>query len=230
MTTNEWGQPVGHDLDDWHPPPSPPPVSLEGRTVTLEPLDPRNHGPGLWHALENAPNRTWTYMTFGPFTGYDAFEASLQSMVVPDDWLAYALVVEDLPLGFASYLRINPGDGVIEIGSIVFSPALQRTTPATEALYLMIRNVFDLGYRRCEWKCDALNELSRRAAVRLGFAYEGTFLQATHYKGRNRDTAWYAIIDREWPSLADALTRWLSEDNFDDDGEQISTIEEMRTI
>jgi RimJ/RimL family protein N-acetyltransferase len=202
---------------------------LEGAWVDLEPLDPGSHGPGLWAALETAPEEIWTYMTFGPFAGYDEFEAMLRSIADPDDWSAYAIVVGGRPLGFAAYLRINPRDGVIEIGSIVFSPALQRTTAATEAIFEMIRHVFDLGYRRCEWKCDALNGPSRRAADRFGFTFEGVFRQATHYKGRNRDTAWYAIIDREWPPLAYAFTNWLAEDNFDDEGRQKSTIEEMRS-
>jgi len=168
-------------------------------------------------------------MSFGPFETYDDFESALSSIAYPRDWSAYAIVVGDRPVGFAAYLKINPSDGVIEIGSIVFSPSLQRTTAATEAIYLMMDNVFELGYRRCEWKCDALNESSRRAATRHGFTYEGTFRQATHYKGRNRDTAWYSIIDREWPEFADAFIRWLAAENFDADGLQRSTIEEMRS-
>ena len=229
MTRNQLGQPVGLSLDDWHPPQFPPATTLDGAHVTLQPLDPGSHGRDLWSALQQAPEETWTYMAFGPFDDYAGFDAALRSTVAPADWSAYAIVVDDRPLGFAAYLRISPVEGVIEIGSIVFSPALQRTTAATEAIYLMIGNVFDLGYRRCEWKCDALNEPSRRAATRLGFTYEGTFRQATHYKGRNRDTAWYAIIDREWPELADGFTRWLAGDNFDANGRQRSTIEEMRT-
>ncbi|HEX6220979.1 MAG TPA: GNAT family protein, partial [Acidimicrobiia bacterium] len=152
MASNEAGQLVGDALGDWRPPPFPPAVALQGATVGLEPLEHEGHGPGLWRALQEAPLETWTYMTFGPFRGYDDFAATLRSIAEPDDWLLYAIIVDGEPQGFAAYLRINPGDGVIEIGSIVFSPALQRTTPATEAMYLMIRNIFDLGYRRCEWK------------------------------------------------------------------------------
>lgn len=195
----------------------------------MEPLQPERHGPGLWAAMENAPVETWTYMNFGPFRDYQDFESTLRAIAEPDDWSAHAIVVDGQPQGFAAYLRIKPRDGVIEIGSIVFTPELQRTTPATEAIYLMINNVFELGYRRCEWKCDALNEASRRAALRLGFAYEGTFRQATHYKGRNRDTAWYAIIDQEWPHLAKAFTCWLADENYDDQGRQKTTIQEMRS-
>ena len=129
-------------------------------------------------------------------------------------------MVDGAPLGYLSYLRIDPAGGVIEIGSIAFSQRLQRTTPATEALYLLLQTAFDLGYRRCEWKCDCLNAASRAAAERLGFRYEGTFRQATHYKGRNRDTAWFAIIDADWPARQHALATWLDRHNFDQHGRQ----------
>lgn len=196
--------------------------------MTLEPLDPAAHDEQLFAVFAEAPHSLWTYMAYGPFTEIDEFASTLQAMVDRPDWLPYAFVVEDEPRGFASYLRVQPGDGVIEVGSITLSPRLQRTTAATEAIYLMIRNSFDLGYRRCEWKCDALNEPSRSAAVRLGFAYEGTFRQATHYKGRNRDTAWYSITDREWADLDKAFQRWLSPDNFDSNGRQRERLQEMR--
>ncbi|HEX6286333.1 MAG TPA: GNAT family protein, partial [Acidimicrobiia bacterium] len=152
MTHYQLDQPVGPSLGDWRRPPFPPPSTLRGHHVRVEPLDSGLHGSGLWSSLENAPPETWTYMTFGPFQDYAAFEDALDSIVSPPDWSAYSIVVDEQPLGFAAYLRINPGDGVIEIGSIVFSPALQRTTAATEAIYLLVENVFDLGYRRCEWK------------------------------------------------------------------------------
>ncbi|MFZ0014221.1 MAG: GNAT family protein [Acidimicrobiia bacterium] len=228
MTTNHLGQPVGNDLGAWRAPSFPETSVMEGHTVTLERLDVERHGTGLWGSLSEAPEATWTYMSFGPFSGYDRFEEILESLLAYKDWVPYAIVVDGAPMGFASYLRINPLDGVIEIGSITFSPSLQRTTPATESLYLMIRHVFDLGYRRCEWKCDDLNAPSRSAADRLGFTYEGTFRQATHYKGRNRDTAWYSIIDSEWPALDGAFTAWLDPENFDEKGSQLSTLEEMR--
>jgi RimJ/RimL family protein N-acetyltransferase len=228
MTTNHLGQPVGSDIGAWEPPPLPDTGTIKGRTVVLEQLDVKRHGPGLWDSLEVAADATWTYMSFGPFPAYDHFEATLNSLVGYPDWVPYAIVVEEEPRGFASYLRINPPDGVIEIGSITFSPFLQRTTPATESLYLMIRHVFDLGYRRCEWKCDDLNAPSRTAASRLGFTFEGTFRQATHYKGRNRDTAWYSIIDSVWPALDRAFTAWIDPENFDERGKQLSTLEEMR--
>ena len=228
MPINSLGQPVGEDLGDWSPPSFPSGETLTGRTVTLEALDPGRHGPALWESMRDAPDTTWTYMTFGPFDGYEQFESTLSSMVAPADWVPYTAVVDGRPLGFASYLRIEPRVGCIEIGSITWSPAMQRSTPSTEAIYLMMAHVFELGYRRCEWKCDALNEPSRVAAMRLGYTYEGTFRQATHYKGRNRDTAWYSVTDREWPALDSAFRDWLAADNFDSDGRQVATLERMR--
>jgi len=187
----------------------------------------RHHAKPLHAAFIDAPDSLWTYMSFGPFRDRDGFAAALETMIEDPTLLPYVAVVDDVPAGFASYLRIQASEGVIEIGSITFSPRLQHTTAATESLHLMIRNVFALGYRRCEWKCDALNAASRSAAVRLGFTHEGTFSQATHYKGRNRDTAWYAITDKEWPALDIAFQRWLASDNFDDEGRQRRRLEEM---
>ena len=138
------------------------------------------------------------------------------------------MLVDDNPVGFLCYLRINPPDGVIEIGSIAFSSAVQRTTSATESLFLMIDSVFALGYRRCEWKCDELNEPSKVAGLRLGFRYEGTFRKATHYKGRNRDTAWFAITDDDWPELRRGFLEWLSADNFDEQGRQLRSLQAVR--
>lgn len=228
MPTNAHGQPVGFDLSGWTSPGTPEPRVLSGRTVTVSPLDLDRDVRPLFDALSTAPESLWTYMAFGPFANVADLAETLQRMCDDPSWQPYAISVSGVPEGFASYLRIQPPEGVIEIGSITFSPAMQRTTAATEALYLMIRNVFDQGYRRCEWKCDDLNEPSRVAADRLGFRYEGTFAQATHYKGRNRDTAWYAITDREWPTLDDAFRRWLDPANFDEQGRQLATLKEMR--
>jgi RimJ/RimL family protein N-acetyltransferase len=225
---NEYGQPIGSDLGEWTPPPFPAPETLTGQHVILEPLSWHRHGEDLWDAMRDAPDSLWTYMSFGPFREISDFRATLEQLLGFPDWLPFAMVVSGRAGGFASYLRIQPSEGVIEIGSIVFSPDLQRTTPATEAIYLMIRNVFALGYRRCEWKCDALNDPSRRSADRLGFVYEGTFRQATHYKGRNRDTAWYSLVDAEWPAIDLAFQGWLSPDNFASDGTQIRSLKEMR--
>jgi len=224
---NEFGQTVGNDLVDWQAPP-PPLQTLRGRTVALEPLDWDLHGQKLYDRLAGAHESLWTYMTFGPFADISDMKATLDWMLDQEDWLPYAIVVDTEPLGFAAYLRINPGDGVIEIGSIVFSPELQKTTAATESMYLMLRNVFQLGYRRCEWKCDDLNEPSRKAGTRLGFRYEGTFRNATHYKGRSRDTAWFAMTDADWPPLDEAYRAWLSPRNFDEEGHQLETLTDLR--
>lgn len=224
---NEYGQPVGDDLVDWEPPDFPPATELSGRTVRLEPLAWQRHGQELFDVFSEATDSLWTYLPFGPFHRIDELEATIESMLGYPDWVPYAVVVDGEALGFASYLRVQQRDGVIEIGAIAFSPPLQNTTAATESLYMLIRNAFDLGYRRCEWKCDDLNAQSLSAGRRLGFRYEGTFRQATHYKGRNRDTAWLAITDTDWPRLDAALRAWLSPDNFDDSGHQIRSLGEL---
>ena len=192
--------------------------------MKLEPLDRERHASPLFAAFEDAPQSIWTYMTFGPFLEVAELAATIDALVADPDWQPYAIVVAGMALGFMSYLRIDQRNGVIEIGSIVLSPSLQRTTPATEALYLLIKNAFDVGYRRCEWKCDDLNVPSRLAAERLGFRYEGTFRKATHYKGRSRDTAWFAITDDEWPALDTAFRAWLSDGNFGPDGRQRNSL------
>lgn len=217
---NEFGQPVGDPLRGWAPPSPPGRAPLPGRTVVLEPLDEASHSSALFEAFTGAGDELWTYMSFGPFDGPEDLGRTIEWMSSQTDWLPYAIVVDGRPLGFASYLRIDPPQGLIEVGAIVLSPALMRTTAATEALYLMIRNTFELGYRRCEWKCDDLNHPSRRAGERLGFRYEGTFRKAMHYKGRNRDTAWFAIVDDDWPALDSAFQEWLQPSNFDASGRQ----------
>jgi RimJ/RimL family protein N-acetyltransferase len=224
---NEHGQPIGPGIGGWERPEFPPAIELTGRTVTLVPLGAA-HAEGLYSVFARAPETLWTYMTFGPFSSAGDLEKTVAAMIALEDWLPYAIVVDGSPLGFASYLRIQPADGVIEIGAITMSPLLQRTTPATGAIFAMIDNAFALGYRRVEWKCDDLNEPSRAAAVRFGFTYEGTFRQATHYKGRNRDTAWYSIIDREWPPLRATFLRWLDPDNFDAEGRQRQGLADLR--
>jgi RimJ/RimL family protein N-acetyltransferase len=224
---NIHGQPVGDDLGIWHPPPFPEAVALSGAYAILEPLE-GEHASDLYPTLAAAEDSLWTYMAIGPFRTESEMRSSLETLIGLPDWVPYLVRVDGKPEGFLSYLRIDPSGGVIEIGSIVFAPSLQRTTAATEAIYLLLKRAFDLGYRRCEWKCDDLNEPSRRAAERFGFHYEGTFRKATHYKGRNRDTAWYAITDDEWPSLERAFTRWLDQGNFDSDGQQHQSLRALR--
>jgi RimJ/RimL family protein N-acetyltransferase len=196
---------------------------MEGRTCRLEVLDPERHADDLWEAnAADRENRIWAYLPYGPFDSADAYRKWTDGVAAGSDPLFHAVIdtATGKARGVASFLRINPASGSIEVGHINYSPLLQRTPAATEAMYLMMKRVFEAGYRRYEWKCDALNARSRAAAQRLGFSYEGVFRQATVYKGRNRDTAWYAAIDSEWPELESAFTRWLDESNFDSDGGQ----------
>lgn len=221
---NKLGQPIGAPMEGWRERPPPPRSALKGRYCNVEPLYPRVHAADLYQAyLQDNEHRAWTYLPYGPFLTFEDYRAWLESDCTGDDPLFHAVI--DLKTsqaaGVASYLNIKPGIGVIEIGHINYSPRLQKTPAATEAMSLMMRRVFDeLGYRRYEWKCDALNAGSRRAAERLGFRFEGIFHQATICKGRNRDTAWYAIIDAQWPASKNAFERWLDPANFDAQGRQ----------
>jgi RimJ/RimL family protein N-acetyltransferase len=209
---NALGQPIGFPLPEWTPRQRPPRSAMAGRTCLLEPLDVERHAASIFEALaEDKEGQNWTYLPVGPFADLAGFRA----------WAETARRPTGRAVGVASYLRIEPAHGVIEVGHINYAPRLKRTIVATEAMFLMMRRVFDeLGYRRYEWKCDALNAPSRAAAERLGFTFEGIFRQAIVTKGRNRDTAWYSIIDREWPALKAAFERWLDPANFDAEGRQ----------
>lgn len=222
--TNSLGQPIGLALPGWTARPRPPRAPIEGRYCRLEPIDVARHAAQLHRAnMADRENRIWTYLAYGPFPEFEAYRAWMAASCLGDDPLFHAVVERKSgeALGVASYLRIDPAHGVIEVGHINYAPALQRTPAATEAMFLMMRRVFDeLGYRRYEWKCDALNAPSRGAAERLGFRFEGIFRQATIYKGRNRDTAWFSIVDGEWPALKRAYERWLDPANFDAQGRQ----------
>lgn len=221
-TTNELGQPVGSPVLNWSPRQRPPARVLRGRWCQLEPLDPLRHSEDLWKANgDDKAGRMWTYLPYGPFPEARSYRAWVEEVAGREDPLFFAIVVDGRAGGVASLARIDVSAGSIEVGHVAFSPSLQATTAATEAMFLLMAEVFDeLGYRRYEWKCDALNAASRRAASRLGFVYEGTFRQAVVVKGRNRDTAWFSVIDTEWPRLRAAYQRWLSPDNFDPDGRQ----------
>jgi RimJ/RimL family protein N-acetyltransferase len=222
-TFNQLGQPIGFSVGDWTPPPRPPREPLEGRYCRVEPLDVDRHAANLYAANnEDTERRQWTYLGYGPFDSLHEYVAWMRRVCSGDDPLFHAIVdgATGQAVGVASYLRIDPASGSLEVGHINFSPRLQRTPAATEAMYLMMRRAFDLGYRRYEWKCDALNAKSRAAAQRLGLSFEGVFRQATVYKGRNRDTAWYAAIDQEWPALQAAFLEWLDPANFDQNGRQ----------
>jgi RimJ/RimL family protein N-acetyltransferase len=216
-------QPVGPIVANWKIPPAPMRTVLQGRFCRLEPLDAARHAADLFAAnTVDSTGANWTYLPYGPYPELAPYAAWVETMSQSTDPQFFAIVdpASARAVGVASYLRITPASGSIEVGHINYSPLLQRKPAATEAMYLMMANAFDLGYRRYEWKCDALNAPSRSAAQRLGLSYEGIFRQATVVKGRNRDTAWYATIDSEWPTLRNAFLRWLDPANFDATGKQ----------
>lgn len=207
--------------------------TFEGSRVRLEPVDPQRHAPALFAGShgEAAPPELWAYMGYGPFAGETAMAGWLERCAASHDPLYFTVIdrATDRAAGMVSLLRIDPPNGVIEVGHIWYAPAVQRTALPTEAMLLLFAYVFEeLGYRRLEWKCNALNAASRRAALRLGFTYEGTFRQHMVVKGRNRDTAWFAMLDGEWPAAGRAMRAWLSVDNFDAGGRQRRSLASLR--
>ena len=220
---NALGQPIGFAVEGWTPPPRPPREPMQGRYCRVEPVDIARHAADLYASNRAATDpRDWTYLAYGPFESLEGYRAWMERVCLSDDPLFHAIIdsATGKAVGVAGYLRIEPASGSIEVGHINYSPLLQRTPAATEAMYLMMQRAFALGYRRYEWKCDALNARSRAAAQRYGLSFEGIFRQATVYKGRNRDTAWYAAIDQEWPALQAAFLQWLDPANFDQSGRQ----------
>ncbi len=221
---NHLGQTIGFPVENWQGCDAPPRNAMEGTYCRLEPLDLARHAAELYAANSASPDdRYWTYLPYGPFGDEAAYRRWLEESCLGDDPLFHAII--DLEsgqaVGIASYLRITPAQGVIEVGHIHYSPLLQRRPAATEAMYLMMRRVFDeLGYRRYEWKCNALNAGSRAAAERFGFQFEGIFRQHLVVKGGNRDSAWFSILDREWPGVKAAYETWLAPENFDAEGKQ----------
>ena len=220
------------DLARWKPAARPVRRALPGDGVRLEPLEASAHAGALFEASHgpDADQRLWHFLPYGPFADRRELTAWVEANAAGDDPLFFAVIdAGERPAGVVSYLRITPEHGVIEIGHIWFGAALQRTPAATEAIFLLARHAFeDLGYRRLEWKCDAANDRSRRAAERFGFAFEGVFRQHMVVKGRNRDTAWYSILDSEWPAARRALESWLDPANFDAEGRQRSALAELR--
>jgi RimJ/RimL family protein N-acetyltransferase len=216
--------PIGRSLSDWTPRPKPPRTSIEGRFCRLEMLDAGKHAADLFVANRlDTDGRNWTYLAYGPFDTLEAYRAWVETVQKGDDPLFHAIIdrATGKAVGVATLMRVDSTNGVIETGHLNYSPLLQKKPAATEAMFLLMRRVFDeLGYRRYEWKCDSLNAPSRAAAERLGFIYEGLFRQATIYKGRNRDTCWFSMIDGEWPALRRAYEAWLDPANFDADGKQ----------
>ncbi len=221
-------RPLGEKLEELPPNVRPDGRMLFGRHVSLEKLDVRRHGQQLFQAFsQDQAGRIWDYSTIGPFEVQAAFDECYGALSARGDPLFYVVLPSDSrkPEGVAAFLNISPPHGTIEIGYIVFSPELQNTSAATEALFLMMRHAMDeLGIRRLEWKCNALNDASKRAAERLGFAFEGIFRQHMVVKGRNRDTAWFSLLDKEWPPIRAAFLEWLDADNFDGDGAQIKRL------
>jgi RimJ/RimL family protein N-acetyltransferase len=217
-------------LLNWQPRALPTPQLMAGRTVTLAPLNAERHAADLWKGAEGHDS-VWDYLADGPYGN----EADLRSAIEQKQAAIAAVFLAINPQssgraeGYASYMRMDPANGVIEVGNILMTPPLQRTTAATEAMYLMARHIFeDLGYRRYEWKCNANNEPSRRAALRYGFTFEGIFRQHMIVKGQNRDTAWFSMLDGEWPSRKAAFEAWLDPANFDEDGHQRATLSQLR--
>lgn len=214
--------PVGHRLDGWRPPPMPEQSTLTGRYCRVAPLNVTAHGDALFNAWQADDASRWVYLGGRPFNDRDGCLEWLSHRAHSRDPMFMALINQDRDqaLGVAAWLDIAPEHGSIELGHLSFSTRMARSPMATEALHLMIDHAFSLGYRRVAWKCDALNASSRRAAERLGFQFEGLFRQHRVVCGRNRDTAWYSLLDHEWPAMARAHRQWLMPDNFDDTGQQ----------
>ena len=222
-TLNDFGQPIGFPVPYWKSPEAPPRAPMEGHFCRLDPLNPPLHAASLHSANSmDADGRMWTYLPYGPFDSLDSYRAWTDEMSRRTDPLFFAIIdrATGRAVGLSSYLRIDPAAGSIEVGHLNYSPLLQRTPAATEAMFLMMERAFHLGYRRYEWKCDALNAPSRAAALRLGLSYEGIFRQHMVLKQRSRDSAWFAATDHEWPALDTAFRRWLDPANFDAEGRQ----------
>jgi len=232
MDLNELGQPVGFALDGWRARRRPERIAHHGQICRIEPLDAARHSADLYAAhSDDEDGRNWTYLPVGPFASFEAYHAWCIDAEASADPLHYTFIDLSVnkPVGTGSLMRMDPSHGVIEVGYLCYAPRMQRSRIATEAMYLMMRYVFDdLGYRRYEWKCDALNAPSRAAAQRLGFTFEGVFRQAKVNKGRNRDTAWYAVLDGEWPALKSRFEAWLQPDNFDAEGRQRRRLADLR--
>ncbi|MCA0871239.1 GNAT family N-acetyltransferase [Seohaeicola saemankumensis] len=231
MNTSDPARPLGAHLPNWAPPVVPTGEILQGRYARLEPLSADAHAALLFRAYIGH-DAVWDYLPCGPFSSAAQYHRWVRDITADPSFRFYA--IRDLETetwgGVASYLRIAPESGSIEVGHINYSPALQRTRAGTEAMALMMGWAFEAGYRRYEWKCDALNRPSRVAAQRLGFSYEGVFRQATVVKGRNRDTAWFAAIDSEWPALREAFDVWLAPGNFRPDGSQVERLSDLTRL
>jgi RimJ/RimL family protein N-acetyltransferase len=228
---NAFQQLIGDALPEWSAKDKPTPRILTGQYCRLEPLDAQRHAASLYQAFALADDaRDWTYMLIGPFNDEAAYRAFAQQEQAGHDPLHFAVIdlASGKPVGSLALMRIDATSGVVEVGYVNYSPLLKRTVAATEAQYLLMQLAFDtFGYRRYEWKCDSLNAPSR-AAARYGFQFEGIFRQATVYKGRTRDTAWFSILDKEWPQVQAGFQAWLNPNNFDQNGRQIRSLSALR--
>ncbi|GAB7004618.1 GNAT family protein [Nocardioides sp. AN3] len=228
--TNEFGQPVGDVVPAWEPRARPEPVTLTGRYVRVVPLSSAHYAELFKTLCRPEDGDLWTYRPVDRPTTLAELWMHLAAVLEAPGDVTFALVPTEgeyagLPAGLASYLRVEPRTGQVEVGGVLFAKALQRTRAATEAIHLLMRHAFEeLGYRRFEWKCDSLNEPSRRAATRLGFVYEGRFRHHMITKGRNRDTDWFSVTDADWPVVRAAHERWLDPANFDADGRQVTAL------
>lgn len=221
-------RPVGPIVPNWTPPPLPPATEMLGQYAKVVPFDLDAHSRSLYD-LNRTDDTIWDYMPQGPFANFNAYRDWMEANALGADPMFHTIINQETNRaeGVATYLRIAPEVGSIEVGFITYSPALQRTRAGTEAMILMMRRAFELGYRRYEWKCNALNQPSRRLAMRLGMSFEGVFRQAAIVKDRNRDTAWYAAIDKDWPDISGAFDTWLASDNFDENGRQIASLSDL---
>ena len=231
MRMNELGQPIGDALPDFQPGDLPNLERIEGQYVIIERLSKDKHGTDLYEVYgPDSPADMWTYLFQNPAQNQAEWSQKLDQMLAAQDRFHYAIVDKesDKALGTFALMRIDRNNRVIEVGAVTYSPKLKRTRLATEAQYLLARYVFEeMEYRRYEWKCDALNEPSKRAAERLGFTYEGRFRQAVVYKGRTRDTDWYSMIDQEWPKLKERFEKWLHPENFNEEGVQYHSLSQQ---
>lgn len=230
---NEFQQPIGRDLTEWTPAKQPEKMTLTGQFCRLERLDVEQHVEELYDAFQDSADaRNWTYLPYGPFSSCVEYREFLMSMEGLNDPFHYTVIDQSTnkAVGTVSLMRIDTANGVIEIGHVVYSPRMQRTPLSTEVMALLQNYVFEeLGYRRLEWKCDSLNKPSRDAAERFGFTFEGVFRQLQVTQGRNRDTAWYSLLDSEYVVIKSAYKAWLSPDNFDESGQQLNKLDDLIT-
>lgn len=227
--TNEFNQLVGQALPQWQAALKPPRHGLTGEHTELIPMQFELHAEQLWRLIQQEPDAScWTYLPYGPFASQTIFNEWLKEFLTKDDLLIYTIFSGTKSVGWCALMRADVVSGCIEIGHVYYSVHLRQRYSATEAMYLLMQQVFKLGYRRCEWKCDDLNTPSKKAALRLGFSYEGLFRQAVVVKGRNRNTAWFSIIDNEWPSQKMAMQQWLKLDNFDKNGQQKQSLQQLK--